>query len=421
MSDVLKFGKKVFTASVVGTTMLWSVGVSALLPAVAIAADCPTLAAGDMIKVGSRPAIYSVNKMNQVLYFPSGDEFKSWTGLSATAPNQYAGYISVTQACFDSLAVPSAYPGAVNYRAGSYVVKRPSSDQLYVVLPGNSLAKVSTTDAKALYGTNYKVMTVQDAFWPHYTMRGADVAGTVHEGMLVSKDGKTWYVDAGMKLREVTAAGMTANRFKAGWVHAVAASYLAGTSVGTMLDAMESTLTNRTQDGAITPGPAPVVGGTVTVSLAADNPAAANLADGSAYNSVLKLNLRAGSATNVTGITLTKTGLIANTNIAGVSVWDSQGNRHGDVMSSLTSDNKVTVSFGSYPFAIAAGGSESLLVAVNIATSVNSGLVGFSVAAATDVMSNGTAGGSFPIAGNQMSIIDGNASLASTTISGQSV
>src|SRR3989344_6823388 len=201
MSDVLKFGKKVFTSSVVGATMLWSVGVSALLPAVANAAVCPALASGDMVKVSGKAAIYSVDKMNKILYFPSGDEFKSWSGLSATAPNQYAGYVTITQECFDSLAVPSAYPGGVNYRAGSYVVKRPSSDQLYVVLPGNSLAKISVTDAKALYGATYKVMTVADAFWPHYVNRGADVAGTVHEGMLVSKDGKTWYVASGNVLR----------------------------------------------------------------------------------------------------------------------------------------------------------------------------------------------------------------------------
>ena len=336
--------------------MLWSLGVAALLPAVANAAACPTLSAGDMIKVSGHAAIYSVNAAGKVLYFPSGDEFKSWSGLSATAPNQYAGYITVTQDCFDSLSVPSTYPGAVNFRPGSYVVKRPSSDQLYVVLPGNSLAKISMTDAKALYGASFKTMTVADAFWPHYTMRGADVMGTVHEGMLVSNAGKTWYVDSGMKLREVTAAGMTANRFKAGWVHAVPASYLAGTGTGTMLDSLDTKLSNRTQDGAIAPGPV-VVGGNVNVSLAADNPAAANLADGSAYNSVLKLNLSAGSATNVTGVTLTKTGLISNTNITGVSVWDSQGNRHGDVMTSLTSDNKVTVSFGSNPIMIAAGGS----------------------------------------------------------------
>ncbi|MEK7131240.1 MAG: hypothetical protein AAB797_00710, partial [Patescibacteria group bacterium] len=154
--------------------------------------------------------------------------------------------------------------------------------------------------------------------------------------------------------------------------------------------------------------------------MASDNPAAANLADGSAYNNVLKLTLSASAATNVTGLTLTKTGLIANSNITGVSVWDAQGNRHGDVMTSLTSDNKVTVSFGANPLLVAAGGSESLLVKLNISAAANSGLVGMKVVAATDVMSNGTVGGSFPVEGNQMAIIDGVSSLASTTVVAQS-
>jgi hypothetical protein len=416
MNNVLKSVKKIFTVSVVGATMLWSVGAPSLV-SVASAAVCPTLSAGDMVKVSGRAAIYSVNKTNQIMYFPSGDEFKSWSGLSATAPNQYAGYTTITQACFDSLAVPAAYPGAVNFRAGSYVVKRPSSDQLYVVEPGNKLAKISSADANALYGTGHKVMTVADAFWPHYVNRGADLAGTVHEGLLVSKDGKTWYVDAGMVLREVTATGMTANRFKSGWVHTVPASYLAGTTVGSAITAMDPVLTNRTQDGAI----AAPIGGSLSLSLAGDNPAAATLADGSAYNNVLKLNLSASASTNVTGITLTKTGLIANSNITGVSVWDAQGNRHGDVMTSLTSDNKVTISFGSNPIMVAAGATESLIVKVNLSTSAASSLVGFSVAAATDVMSNGTVSGMFPIVGNQMNIVDGASSLATFTITGQSV
>jgi hypothetical protein len=413
MTDVLKSVKKIFTVTVVGATMIWALGLATLAPA-ANASVCPTLNVGDMIKVSGKAVIYSVDKNLKVLYFPSGDEFKSWnTGET------YGGYVTVTQGCFDSLAVPSAYPGAVNYRPGSWVVKRPSSDQLYVVEPGNKLARISSTDAAALYGANYRVMTVADAYWPHYVNRGADVVGMVHEGMLVSKDGKTWYVDAGNVLREVTATGMTANRFKAAFVRTVPASYLAGTTVGTAITALETAVSNRTQDGAITS--APVTGGNLTVSLAADNPAAGNIADGSAYNKVLKLNLSASATTNVTGITLTKTGLIANSNITGVSVWDAQGNRHGDVMSSLTSDNKVTVSFGSYPIVVGAGSSETLTVAVNVAPAANSGLVGFSVSSAADVMSNGTVAGSFPIAGNQMAVIDGNASLASTTVSGLSV
>ncbi len=413
MNNVLKSVKKIFTVGVVGTTMMWALNVSLLLPSGASAAVCPTLMAGDMIKVSGKPAIYSVNKDSKVLYFPSGDEFKSWN-----ENNSYGGYVTVTQACFDSLSVPNTYPGAVNFRAGFTTVMRPSSSQEYAVLPNNTLAKITDADADALYGANRKVMTVADAFWPHYVNRAADIAGTVHEGMLVSKDGKTWYVGAGMVLREVTATGMTANRFKASSVHAVPASYLAGTTVGSSITALESAISNRTQDGAITTP----TGGSLMVSLAADSPAATTVADGSAYNKVLKLNFSASSATNVTGITLTKTGLIANSNITGVSVWDSMGNRRGEVMSSLTSDNKVTISFGANPLMVGAGSAESLVIAVNIANMSNgSGLVGFNVAAATDVATNGTVSGAFPIVGNQMSIVEGSASLASTTVSAVAV
>ena len=419
MTDVLKSVKKIFTVSVVGATVAWALGLAAFVaPAVANAAVCPAFVSGDNIKVTGRAAIYAVDNLNHVRYYPSGDEWKSWTEKSATAANQYEGYISVTQECFDSLSVPSTYPGAVNFRPGSYVLKRVSSDKLYVVEPGNTLAEISPADATALYGSNYRVMTIQDAFWPHYVNRGVTVAGKVHEGMLVSSEGKTWYVAANNVVREVTASGMTGNRFKTAFVHTVPASYLAGTTVGTPLTAADPVVSNRTQDGAT---PSTPTGGMVNVSLAADNPAAGNIADGSAYNKVLKLNLSAGSAAQVTGITLTKTGLIANSNITGVSVWDSQGNRHGDVMSSLTSDNKVTVSFGSNPIVLGAGSSDTLTVAVNIAAAANSGLVGFSVASAADVMSNGTVAGSFPIVGNQMAIIDGNASLGAVTVSGVAV
>ncbi|MFA5061794.1 MAG: hypothetical protein WC526_01460 [Patescibacteria group bacterium] len=210
--------------------------------AAATAAGCPALSAGDMVKVTGKAAIYSINSNLQVLYFPSGDEFKSWN-----VDNSYGGYKSVSQTCFDALSVPSSYPGAVNYRPGSYIVKRPSSDQLYVVEPGNALATISVADAKALYGDSYKVMTVADPFWPHYINRGSAISGAAHQGMLISKDTKTWYVDAGNVLREVTANGMTANRFKTNFVHTVADSYLTGFTTGSLINDVLSSLSDRTQ------------------------------------------------------------------------------------------------------------------------------------------------------------------------------
>ncbi|MFA5062343.1 MAG: SBBP repeat-containing protein [Patescibacteria group bacterium] len=205
-------------------------------------AGCPALSAGDMVKVTGKAAIYSLNSNLQVLYFPSGDEFKSWN-----VDNSYGGYKSISQSCFDALSVPSTYPGAVNYRPGSYVVKKSSADQLYVVLPNNTLSKITDTDATALYGQNYTVKIISDPFWPHYINRGTDTTSSAHQGMLISKDTKTWYVDAGNVLREVTANGMTTNRFKTSFIHVVSESYLTGFTTGDLIDVEVPIIASRVQ------------------------------------------------------------------------------------------------------------------------------------------------------------------------------
>ena len=232
--NVLKLGKKALTVSTVFSTMLWSVGVTALVPAMVQAETCPSFQSGAMIKVSGHPAIYSVDSNGKVLYFPSGDEFKSWN-----VDNSYGGYTTVSQACYDLLPVPSNAPYGVGFRAGSWIVKRPSSDQLYVSELGNKLAKITPEAANALYGVGHKTMTVADVFWPNYgNTRGADVTeAKAHPGMLVSNGGKTWLVDANSQLREVSAAGMSANRLKASFARALPNSALAGLSTGAALTA----------------------------------------------------------------------------------------------------------------------------------------------------------------------------------------
>ena len=239
--------------------------------------------------------------------------------------------------------------------------------------------------------------------------------------MLVKVGSVTYVVSADNKLQTVSDTGVTANGFQTKFVRTLTDAAIAGLVAGDAVTAEVKALTDKTQSGGVTTPPV-VTGGAMTVSLAADNPAAKNIADGSAYNDLLKLNLTAGSqGVRVNGVTVTKTGLIANTNITGVSVWDKDGNRHGDVMSSLTSDNKVTISFSNNPILVAAGGTETLLVRANISAAANSGLVGFKLSVAGDLITDGTVGGAFPVQGSEMNIIDGSASLASTTIAAQSV
>lgn len=390
MTDVLKLGKKIFTVGVVATTIMWSLGLAALVPAAANAAtDCPALYAGDMVKVTGKAAIYAVNNDLKVLYFPSGDEFKSWQPT-------YGGYKSITQTCFDSLSVPSTYPGAVNYRAGTYVVKRPSSDQLYVVEPNNTLAKITVDAAKALYGASYKVMTVGDAFWPHYVNRGADVStAIVHPGMLVSNGGKTWYVSTDNKLQEVTTDGMAANKFETRFVKSVTDAMISGVTVGTAVTAEVKELTDKTQSGGVVVNQ--VLQGALTVSLAADTPASSDVPTSTSVE-FLKFRLTASNEAdvNVTGLTLSASGLGAAGDIDAVTVY-ANGVRYGN--SRDVDSNKVAVINFTNALVITKGTTQTVTVK---ATVNGTGKYALGLAGTSAVNASASVGGSFPIVGNTM-------------------
>jgi hypothetical protein len=172
-------------------------------------------------------------------------------------------------------------------------------------------------------------------------------------------------------------------------------------------------------NGAPTPstsgGP---VAGLVTASLATDNPAGAVLASGSLYNPMLKLTFWApatGGAT-ISGLAVTKYGLVANTDVNGLSVWDASGLRHGSVVSSLSSDNKATIGFGSDPITVPAGGSVTLTVKANLKSTATSGTAYFGLASAADVNANTTVGGAFPLVGNLFTLADGQYSLANVYV-----
>lgn len=405
MSDVLKLGKKILSISVTFTTVLWSLGFAAFVPAaVANAATCPTLASGDMLKVKGMAAIYSVDSNGKVLYFPSGDEFKSWN-----ANEKYSGYVTVDQACFDSLPLPSAAPLGVNFRPGAAVIKRPSSTQLYVVEPNNMKAKITPEAAKALYGANYKVVTVADVFWTNYgNSMGADVTeAKAHPGMLVSNGGKNWYVDADGKLREVTAAGFTANRFKTAFVHPVTDAMIAGMGKGAVIDALVPAISDRSQTGgASNTLPSNNNSAGVMVSLAADTPAAMSVpkkATGVVYT---KFNVKAtaGDAT-VSDVVLHRLGLGSSSDLTAVYLYDGATRlTSGRTVSSDT--NMVT--FSNLKLALSSGSMKTLSVVADTYTSATVGSQdGFEVSNVNGVAVTG-------VAGNLMTI--GAASVSSVTV-----
>lgn len=170
----------------------------------------------------------------------------------------------------------------------------------------------------------------------------------------------------------------------------------------------ETTNTGSTNTG-VTVG-TPVTGvstGDLVATLNPATPAATTLATGSAYNKVLVVDLKAGSSdATVTGVEVTRTGLLSNTNVAGVSAW-VDGSRVGNVAQSLTSDGKASISFGTTPVQIKAGETKTLTIALNVKGGVYSGTVGLTL---SKVMAGGTVTGT-PVSSSVHSVVDGTQAL----------
>jgi len=174
-----------------------------------------------------------------------------------------------------------------------------------------------------------------------------------------------------------------------------------------------TTGTGSTGTGVVVGPTAPTATGDVMVSLNPATPAATTLATGSAYNKVLVVDIKAGSAdAAVTGIEVTRNGLLSNTNVAGVSVW-VDGSRLGNVAQSLTSDGKATVTFGTTPLNIAAGATKTVTIALNVRTGVYSGTVGLTL---SKVMAGGTVTGT-PVSSAVHSVVDGTQALVQYNVS----
>jgi len=407
--------KKFLTLSVVAATIAWSLGLAGLAPQ-AFAAYTP--ADGDIIKTAASPAVYYISGGKRYL-FSNRVTYGAW----------YDNFLTlkvISQADFD--AIPSG--GNVTVRAGN-LIKFDNSPTVYVVTTDNKICKIASADvAKALYGNNWSasVLTIQVAFESNYTVNpSCELTATTSKypaGTLIKAAGSSdvYYWD-GTNRRLVSSEAFIANGFKSSLVKTVADVTAYG-SLGAAITGKEDTLATPSNTGSVSSGSGTTTG-SLTVSLASDNPATKNIADGTAYNAVLKLVLVGESQeTKVTGITVTKTGLIANSNISGVSIWDQDGNKHGDVMTSIGSDNKVVIGFASYPITVPAGQTRTLTVAFSLAdqSSFTGGTVGAKIESASDIItSNGTVTGSFPINGNEMSVVDGSSALSTVSVDAQSV
>lgn len=402
--------KKFLTYSVVAATIAWSMGISAVLPAAAAysAAD------GDVIKVAAkdRPAVYYVSGGKKYLMV-NRVTYSTWASAIGDTADNFTGLKAISQADFDAISTG----GNITVRPGTSLIKFDDSSVVYAVGTDAKLYKLADSAAQtALYGSAAPI-TIQSGFRSNYYDNGNAVATLTSTSMYPSgtlikaSTGDTYLVD-GTNKRAVSTDAFTANGFKSTNVRTVTDLTAYGT--GTALTSKESAISSPVSGAG-----APVVGGNLSVSLSAATPASTVLASGTAYNKMVTVNLTAGSSeVKVTGVTVLKTGLVANSNVSGISVWDADGNKHGDVMTSISSDNKATISFGNYPITVAAGQTKTLTIAYNLGSSATSGTVGASV---VGLDTNGTVSASYPYAGNIMTLANGGDSMSAVTVAAQAV
>ncbi len=403
MSTVKSIAHKIVTIGVAVATVF--VSFAGVMAAQAVDASCPaTVVPGAMIQVTTpvkKAAVYAVDNSGSYRYFDSGDTFKT-----LNADNSYAGIVGISQACFNSLTQPAQGPFHVFPRYGSGVYKYLSGDQLYSMGMNGTLYPITAAAATALYGANYKVMTVGLSEWPYYTKSNMSFDGTkVIPGMLVSNGGKTWLVSDATTVREVTAAGMTGNRFKAAYVRPVSDAMVAGFTTGAPVTGMEAALSDRLQSGGVANQPQQVSVGSLNVALGANTPAGGNVPVNTndttgpfPLSKVLNLNFSAGTnAVTVTGVNLTRAGLSTDSDLTNVVLMDGST----VIASNLgISNGKINFSNPNGLFVVGANSTKTITVAVQVSTAGAGHTFTFSVASAGDVTSNGTTGGAFPISSN---------------------
>lgn len=394
MTNAIRLGKKTFTWSVVVMTILWSMGIAALMPTVVNAAECPTLEAGDLFKVPNNSAVYLLNADMNRLYFPHSTVYHTWY-------EDFSGVVEIPNTCVDAYPAPSSAPFGVNYRPGSTLVKVQISPSVYVVEPGNKKSKLGSEEvAKALYGDNWasKVVDIADVFWPNYSATGDEITEAVpHNGMLVKTSGSaTVYFVKDSELLEVDGSVRDS-----GDVQVVSQAVLDSVSTGSGTVTSASLYSDPTEGATSTEtGTTPTSVGTLTVALASDTPTGQYGYDGQARLAFTKVNFTAsGGDVVIKTMKVLRGGVGIDTDFSKVNIVKPDGNLLNEAGKTLNSDHIVTFS---EDITVKSGTTATYTLVGDMAASVTGGnvptLALYSVETASTVV------GSLPLSGNPVSL-----------------
>ncbi len=303
-----------------------------------------------------------------------------------------------------------------------------------------------TGTAVYYYGSDAKryVFPYQAAYTSWYTgfgtvqtMTDADLVAipfggnvTVHPGKLLQvvsmdtpwavMDPKVYAVSKGGVLHWVKTAALATSIWGAAWegqIVAVPESLLTNYTIGTEINnasdyslATQLAVATINEDKGLTGA-----GGGVTISLASDTPMSASIPNNAANVHFTYLNLTAGPAgATVTGLKVTRSGLGADANIAAVKLF-VDGIQRG-TSQSLGSLHQATFSLSSNPIVIAAGATQKVVIAADIVVlpvTFDQHILG--IANSADVTTTAVVGGTFPVNGNVMSLVNTNIGTATVT------
>jgi hypothetical protein len=195
--------RKFVTYAVVIATIVWSLGLAAVVPA--SAAYAPT--AGDLVKTATDSAVYYIDADGNRNLFVNAVTFWSWYSgdwSNIAFGSETKSVTTITQEDFDSLTVGDH----VGVRAGTRLIKFQNSPRVYAVTPGAELVTVVNSDGDeavkdALYGADYPVVTIQNGFENDYTKTGTvlSASSSLPNGSLIKYEGSEdiYYVEDGMK------------------------------------------------------------------------------------------------------------------------------------------------------------------------------------------------------------------------------
>lgn len=387
MNDVQKLGKKILTIVAVVSTILWAVGAPLLVKA----ETNVTLTAGDVIKGATTKNVFVYAADGKRYTFPTDKVYFSWFkdwSFVKTIPDAQLGAMTIG--------------GTIAYRPGTQLIKIATDPKVYALEPNGSLRWIETgAIAQALWGANWgaRVHDVDPTIFPYvYKISASSLnTATYPVGSLVRLGADYFLIGAGMTKMKVTPAGLTANRYDTKF--AATATDLSAYATGADLTTLDTTLTTIVGTPAVVPPV--VVGGNVTVALAADTPAAGSAALTAIRVPFTKVTLTSATDAVVKNLVVERQGIASDGAFSSIMLIDSADNSRIGLDQTLNSLHQMTFND---EITIKAGVPKTIMIAGNMTTTGHGGEMPKLALVGLTVNNSGTVAG-LPVVGNAMTVI----------------